>query len=314
VQGIAGTLDPFVVVTMMGSPTEKNGLPKYGMPQIYTTKNVIAKNSACEWNEFLHFIVTDEEKESIQFQLMDKGVMSDEPCGKLVLPMAELAQAARAGSSLTEEWYNLADSKTGRIRLSVEYAPFVPDDGPTETDDQAFEKALQRSKQASEPVASDMYGSLCLQIIKAAGIPKTLMGGKPNAYVTVSYASYAGSSILRTSAPESDCNPEWNEDMVFREKIPKDNAKVEDKDIVVTLNDSSSSSLLDGDPFLASATLKLKQVLAKPGDFEVQMKDKSGADVCPVVLRASFEPTECYSESVAAIGRCVIVVVVASAA
>ena len=313
VQGIAGTLDPFVVATMMGSPTEKNGLPKYGMPQIYTTKYVLAKNSACEWNEFLHFIVTDEEKEWIQFQLMDKGVMSDEPCGKLVLSMAELAQAARAGSSLTEEWYNLADCKTGRIRLSVEYAPFVPDDGPTETDDQALEKALQKSKQASEPIASDMYGSLCLQIIKAAGIPKTLMGGKPNAYVTVSYASYAGSSTLRTSAPESDCNPEWNEEMVFREKIPKDKAQVEDKYIVVTLNDSSSSSLLDGDPFVASATLKLEQVLAKPGEFELKMKDKSGADVCLVVLRASFEKTESYSESVAAIGRCVLVVVVASA-
>lgn len=310
------TLDPFVVATMMGSPTGKNGIPKYGMPQDYTTKNVIAKKAACEWNEFFQFIVTDVEKESIQFQLFDKGVMSDDPCGKMVLHIAELAQAARAGSSLTEEWYNLTDCKTGRIRLAVEYAPFVPDDGPTETDDHAGchirEQASHKNRQA--PVASDVYGSLCLQMIKATGVPKTLMGGKPNAYVTVSYVSYVGSSTLRTSAPESDCNPEWHEDMVFREKLPTDKAQVEDKDILVTLNDSSSSSMLDGDPYVASAILKLKEVLAKPGEFELMMKDKSGKDVCPVVVKASFEQSETYSESVAAIGRCVLVVEVAKAA
>ena len=60
--------------------------------------------------------------------------------------------------------------------------------------------------------------------------------------------------------------------------------------------------------------LKLKEVLAKPGEFELMMKDKSGKDVCPVVVKASFEQSETYSESVAAIGRCVLVVEVAKAA
>jgi hypothetical protein len=90
-----GKLDPYVVVSMLGSPTERNGLPKYGMPQIYSTKHVVAKDYRCEWNEYLEFIVTDAAKEVLEFQLMDKGVAgltSDVPCGKVVLQVAELAQ------------------------------------------------------------------------------------------------------------------------------------------------------------------------------------------------------------------------------
>ena len=77
---------------------------------------------------------------------------------------------------------------------------------------------------------------------------------------------------------------------------------MEDKELVFTVNDSSSSALIDGDPFIASAVLRLKEVLATPGEFVLRMKSKAGALMCLVVVKAQFEPSESYTESVAQVG------------
>ena len=252
-----------------------------------------AKGSSCEWNELFDLIVTDVANEAIEFQLMDKGLVADDECGKLTLHIAELAQAARAGMGWTEQWYPLTECASGRIRLAVEYAPFVADDGPSQADDLSLSDTA-----GSELPATDsdcIYGSICLQIVRAFNAPKTVLGGKPDGYVSVRYTSYAGASSLRTSAVESDCNPEWHEDLVFRERLACDPALVEDKDMLVALNDGSTSSMMDGDPLVAAASLKLKDVLATPGEFQLDM-----GKGCSLVVKAHFE--ESKAEPLAAVG------------
>ena len=231
-------------------------------------------------------------------RLLDKGVVSDDACGKLLLQVQELEQAARAGMGWTEQWYPLAEAKSGRIRLAVEYAPFAADDGPTQPDDLCI--ADNDSPDAEPPAAAaasatHRYGSICLQIIRATNAPKTVLGGKPDAYVTVKYESYAGQSSLRTCAIESDCNPEWHEDLVMRERVPLDLAQLQDKQMVIALNDGSSSSVIDGDPCVATTTLKVSDVLAKPGEFHLAMM--AG---CTLVVKAHFE--ESKAEPLAAVG------------
>lgn len=253
---------------------------------------------------------------------MDKGLVSDDACGKLLLPVQELAQAAQAGMGWTEQWYPLTDANSGRIRLAVEYAPFVADNGPTSTqqdelgtadgnchsqDESKSEAGSAGSAAACKPGADYRYGSLCLRIVRASNLPRTVLGGKPDAYVTASYQSFAGESCMRTSAVESDCNPEWHEDLVFRERLEqdrdrtswvldaKDSALVQDKHIKIALNDGSSSSLIDGDPCVASTKLFVKDVLAKPGEFHLTMMEG-----CTLVVKAHFE--ESKAKPLAAVG------------
>ena len=121
-----------------------------------------------------------------------------------------------------------------------------------------------------------------------------MLGGKPDAYVTVSYTSCYGSSVLRTTAVEGDCNPEWHEDMVFREKVPTEEISrqfTEDRDVTITLNDSSASSMMDGDPFVASTTLKVKQVFENPGEFTLKLPGK-GKETCTIFIKARFEASK----------------------
>jgi hypothetical protein len=177
----------------------------------------------------------------------------------------------------------------------------VADDGPSQADDLSLSDKAKADSAPPKPAASPaahadcIYGSICLQIVRAFNAPKTVLGGKPDAYVSVKYASYAGASSVRTSAVESDCNPEWHEDLVFRERLACDRALVEDKDIVLALNDGSASSMMDGDPLVAVASLKLKDVLATPGEFQLEM-----GKGCSLVVKAHFE--ESKAEPLAAVG------------
>ncbi len=279
-------LNPYVIVTATGGT--------HGDSKRLTKAVDATPKNACEWNEYQDFLITNEEQETVTFQLMDQGKMSDDPCGKFVLNVSELRQAADSGAGWREDWFPLTDCKTGRIKLAIEYARFVPDDGPTEID--------RAMKKAAGPVVTKThdYGQLVVQVTKGSGMPKTMFG-KPNPYVKIKYTSYAGLSNARTREINDDCNPEWDEYFTFRERVELDLEKQEDRDISIVVNDSSESRM--SNPVLGTATLKLKQVLAKPGEFTLEVKDASGkqiGDKCTVVVQANFEKVA--SDPIAAVG------------
>lgn len=282
-------LNPYIIMTAKGG--------KCGD----TTRQTKAVNATpannCEWNEFHEFLISDEQAESVEFQLMDKDPLNaDDACGKFVLPIAELAQAAEAGAGWREDWFQLTNCKTGRIKIAIEYARLVPDDGPTQID-RANKKKVATPAMPKE----DDFGELVLQVVKASGMPKTMLGGKPNIYCNVSYPTYAGEARGATRQIENDCNPEWNEDFVFREKIKVDVSKQADKEITVLVNDGSESKM--GNPLLGKVTLKLKDVLAKPGEFKLDILDKNGkqiGDQATIIIQARFEKVA--SDPLAAVG------------
>ena len=281
-----GKLNPYIVVTASGGSHGESR-------RVTKAVNATSKN-ACEWNEYQDFLITNEQQETITFQLMDEGTVSDDPCGKFVLHVSELMQAADSGAGWREEWYPLTDCKTGRIKLAIEYARFVPDDGPTEID--------RAKKKTAAPVMakSHDYGQLVIHIVKGTGMPKTMFG-KPNPYIKVDYNSYAGLSNGRTREINDDCNPEWDEFFTFRDRVELDIQKQEDRDINFVVNDSSESRM--SNPVLGKATLKLKQVLSKPGEFTLEVNDPSGkqiGDKCSVVVQVHFE--KIASDPIAAVG------------
>ncbi len=270
------SLDPYVLATL--STTESHDNSKCGPVQSCKTKCKVAKNGSVEWNDHLEFIVTDPLNETLELEVMDPGTLGDTACGKVVLNMTELAQAAAAGQGWMEEWYPLTNCKSGRIRLAIEYALFASADGPDSLKTQA--------PPAAKVQDTHEYGNLCLQIIKASNCPLTSMCGKPSPYVSVTYVSEFGTCTNCTSVIKLECSPEWNEDIVFRDKVPTDPQSVPDKDITITLN-----------PAGASVTLKLKDVLSKPGNFILEMLPgknlkNQGEGACTLLVKAYFKVKE----------------------
>lgn len=271
-------LNPYITVASSNGKLES---------QKRQTKAVDATgDNNCEWNEFFDFLVTDELHEEITFQLMDVGKVSDDKCGKFVLHINELAQLADSGAGWQERWYPLTDCASGRIKLAVEYARFVDDNGPTQID---------RAKKKAEPKNTAppkwVFGQIVLQIKEAKGMPKTVFGGKPRCWCSIEYKSHAGVIKCRTPEVFDDCNPEWNEDLVMREKIDVDISKQEDKYITVVINDSSESRT----GALGSVTLKLKEIVAKPGVHTLPVKDKNGKEIAKdatITISATFETIE----------------------
>ena len=282
-------LNPYIIITAKGGTC---GETKRQTKSVYATKG-----NNCEWNEFHEFLITDEKAETVEFQLMDKDPLNaDDECGKLSLSMAELAEAAESGAGWREDWFALTNCKTGRIKIAIEYARLVPDDGPTQID-----RANKKKVEAIAVPKEDDFGEVVLQIVKATGMPKTMLGGKPNIYCNITYPTYVGEARGATRQIENDCNPEWNEDFVFREKIKVDVSKQADKEITILVNDGSESKMTN--PLLGKVTLKLKDVLAKPGEFKLEILDKNGkqiGDKGTLFIQARFEKVA--SDPLAAVG------------
>ena len=294
---MADALDPYIIITAQGgkSLTDPKYLNDKGV-QEHKTKSVYAtgrNKDTCEWNEFHDILITDEAHETVTLQLMDKGKMSDDACGKLVVSVAELARAADSGAGWSEEWYPLVEAKSGRIKLALEYARFVPDEGPTKID-----RAKDKKNAPAAPKSPYEYGQLVLTIVNARGIPKSMMA-TPSPYVAAEYKSYAGVSKSRTGKIDDDINPDWHEDLIFRERIEIDQAKQQDQTIALEIKDSDSPL----GTLLGTATITLKQILAKPGEFKLEVKDskmKQVGDKCTLTVQARFEKVQ--AETVAEVG------------
>ena len=278
-------LDPYIIITTQGGTilTDERYLNATGL-QEKKTKSVYGtghNKDNCEWNELHDVLITDEVNETVVLQLIDKGKMRDDACGKLVLSMAEFAKAADSGAGWSEEWYPLIECKSGRIKLALEYARFEPDEGPDKID------RAKDKKMVVAPKSPYKYGQLVITVLNARGLPKSMMS-TPSPYVAAEYKAYMGVSKGRTGKIDDDINPDWNEDIMFRERIEIDAAKQQDQTISLDIKDSDSPM----GTLLGTAKIQLKDILVKPGEFKLEVKDSKGkqiGDKCTLTVQARFE-------------------------
>jgi Ca2+-dependent lipid-binding protein len=254
-------LNPYIILTCKGGTA--GDLKR-------RTKAVDAtKKNACVWNEHFDFLITDDSKEIVELQLMDKGVVTDDPCGCLRLPVEYLARAAKGGIGWSEKWHPLTQAKSGRIKLAIEYAELVPDDGPTEMDKPASKATPETPKEAE-------HGVVVLRIVEAQNVP-TSMFGKPSAYVTIDYENKLGAQRQRTRTIQSTCNPHFDEDFSFQ----VENTKETEEEFVLKLKDHTGLNVA----IVGEATLKLKEVLEyrSPRNYQLKLGNAS------LVVQAHFE-------------------------
>jgi hypothetical protein len=278
---LVGSLSPYVLLTSSGGTqdTKPDGKPNQAM----RTKAVkVSGNNDASWNEFFEFLITDEQTEKVTLQIMDPsdtGFSNDTVCGTLELSASEILQFCENGSGWQEDWYQLLNCKSGRIKLAIEYGRCEPDDGPTEVD-------RVRMKLTEAPVKLFELGNIVIQVVKATGLPTSMLYGKPSTYVAIEYDTDSGVATGRTSIIENNTNPEWGEDIVLsNHRVPTDKSKIPDKDIKLTLRDNEGLGSV-----LGEMSLKLKDVTdAKPGkQITIEMKDRNGKGVGTTLTVAAF--------------------------
>jgi hypothetical protein len=279
-----GSLNPYVLLTASGGTQDKDANGKQS--QVKKTKAVKSSSNEAAWNEFFEFLITDEQKEKVTVQIFDpsdSGLAKDTLVGSVDLNASEILQACESGCGWQEDWYKLINCKSGRIKLAIEYGRLEPDDGPTDVD-----RVAKRKAGPPPPKLFD-FGNIVIQVVKANGLPSGMIQGKPSTYVAIECQTDAGVATGRTNVVENDLNPEWQEDIVLKDKIPTDKSKIVDKDIKIKLMDNEGVGTEMG-----LVTIKLTEVLASTPAKEItlQIKDKNGKQIgtsATLTITASFE-------------------------
>jgi hypothetical protein len=283
---LVGSLNPYVLLTSSGGTqdTKQDGKPNQEM----RTKAVkVSGNNDASWNEFFEFLITDEQTEKVTLQIMnpsDTGFSNDTVCGKMELSASEILQSCENGSGWQEDWYQLLNCKSGRIKLAIEYGRCESDDGPREVD------SVLKNEDRTDSAKLFELGNIVIQVVKATGLPSSFTHGKPSTYVCVEFKSEIGVATGRTTVAGNDCNPEWHDEiLISNHRVPTDKSMIPDKDIKLTLRDNEGLGSV-----LGEVILKLKDVIAAtPGkQITIEIKDKAGKQIgtkATLTVAAFFE-------------------------
>jgi Ca2+-dependent lipid-binding protein len=190
-----GALNPYVLLTSSGGTQDKKPDGKNNQ-QMRTKAVKVSGDNEAAWNEFFEFLITNEQTEKVTLQIMDPsdtGFSNDSVCGTMELSACEILQACENGSGWQEDWYQLLNCKSGRIKLAIEYGRCEPDEGPTDVD-----RVAKRKAGLAPPKFFD-FGNIVIQVRKATGLPTSTLYGKPSSYVAIEYDSASGVATGRTS-------------------------------------------------------------------------------------------------------------------
>lgn len=254
---VKGKSDPYVKINIGGETF---------------TSQVIKSNLNPTWNEMYEVILTQLPGQELHVEVFDKDMdMKDDFMGRLKISLKDIIDC-----QYTDQWFSLADVKSGRVHLILEWVP-------TASDSENLDQVLQfYSRQSYQNKAVPSAGLLFVFIEQANGLPVKKSGKEPKvgAEVTLGEVSHKTTVCDRTTSPE------WNEAFCFLVQDPRED--------ILVLKLSHSWTLPIG-----SLVVPIRELLSEPELVLDQWFNLDGASPeSQILLRAELKtliPSKCLA-------------------
>ncbi|TSL61270.1 Extended synaptotagmin-1 [Bagarius yarrelli] len=189
---VKGKSDPYVKIRVGGTTFKSR---------------VIKENLNPVWNEFYEVILTELPGQEVQFNLYDKDMDQDDFLGRFKLSLSDLIS-----SQFTNQWYDLNDVKSGRVRLMLEWVPRVSDTSRLE------QIMYYQSQQSYINKAVPAAAILFTYIERAHGLPLKKNGHEPVVGAELVFKNVTHRSKLA----ERSTSPRWDEAFHFLVHDPRE--------------------------------------------------------------------------------------------
>lgn len=178
--GLLGELNPMARILLNGIKVKDTA--------------VLKRTTSPIWEEHFEFLVTERRKATIGVQILDQKDASKDPLvSYLNVKLDDLLSAKER----EQDWFPLAHSKEGRLRLSAEWKPV----------------AISGSKNGGSGYTPPI-GVVKFWIHKAIGVKnvEAAMGGKSDPYVSL---KMRGQQVDGSKIINNDLNPNWEGEILY---------------------------------------------------------------------------------------------------
>ncbi|CAL1608478.1 unnamed protein product [Knipowitschia caucasica] len=167
--------------------------------------SVVKENLSPVWNEMYEVVLRAQPGHEVQVELFDKDMDSDDFLGRITVSLADIIS-----SQFSDQWYNLNEVKSGRVRLILEWVPTVSHHA-------ALDRVLQlRSLHTFTNKALPTAALLYVYVERAHSLPLKKSGKEPRPAVELKL----GKTSHKTKVCERSRDPEWKEAVYFLVQNP----------------------------------------------------------------------------------------------
>ncbi|XP_056157956.1 extended synaptotagmin-1 isoform X2 [Lampris incognitus] len=194
---VKGKSDPYVKINIGGETF---------------VSQVIKGNLNPTWNELYEVVLTQLPGQDLQVEVFDKDMdMKDDFMGRLRINLKDIIE-----SQYTDQWYTLADVRSGRVHLVLEWVP-------TSSEPDRLNQVLQfHSRRSYQNKAVPSAGLLFVFIEQADGLPLKKSGKEPK----VGAELIIGQTSHKTTVHDRTSSPQWNEAFHFLVHDPREDILV----------------------------------------------------------------------------------------
>ncbi|XP_074532053.1 extended synaptotagmin-1 isoform X2 [Halichoeres trimaculatus] len=195
--------------SMMGGMVKGKSDPyvKLNVGEFVFKSKVIKENLNPVWNEMYEVVLRPQSGQEVQVELFDKDMDKDDFLGRLKISVADIIQ-----SQYTDQWYNLNDVKSGRIRLIMEWVPAVSHNAPL---DQVMNLQTLQSFH-NKAISSAALLFVCVD--RAHSLPFKKSGKEPKAGAELVF----GNTSYKTKVCDRSRSPQWSEAFHFLVRDPRE--------------------------------------------------------------------------------------------
>lgn len=178
--GLLGDLNPMARILLNGNKVKDTA--------------VLKRTTSPIWEEHFEFLVTERRKAVVGVQIIDdKEITKDAVSSYLNVKLDDLLSAKER----QQDWFPLAKSKEGRVRMSVEWKP-----------------VLMSGSMNGGSGYTPAIGVVKFWMHKAVGVKnvEAAMGGKSDPYVTL---KMRGQQLDGSKIVNNDLNPDWESEILY---------------------------------------------------------------------------------------------------
>ncbi|KAM7401977.1 hypothetical protein PAMP_017254 [Pampus punctatissimus] len=178
---------------------------KIHVGEVTFKSNVIKNNLNPVWNEMYQVVLKPQSGQEVQVELYDEDMDKDDFLGRYKISVADIIS-----TQYTDQWYNLSDVKSGRVRLILEWVPAV---SHNDTLDQVMQlQSLQSYLNKAVPSAALLF----VYVDRAHSLPFKKSGKEPKAGAELVF----GNTTYKTKVCDRSRSPQWNEAFYFLVRDP----------------------------------------------------------------------------------------------
>ncbi|KAG7215281.1 hypothetical protein INR49_020516 [Caranx melampygus] len=244
--------------TMMMMKGKSDPYAKISVGEAAFRSNVIKENLNPVWNEMYEASAGQE----VQVELYDKDMDKDDFLGRLKVSVSDIIR-----SQFTDQWYDLNDVKSGRVRLITEWVPTV-------SCNDAFDQVMQlQSLQSYHNKAVPSAALLFVYVDRAQSLPFKKSGKEPKAGAELVF----GDTTYKTKVCDRSRSPQWGEAFHFLVRDPGQEM------LIIKLSSA-------WDQPMGSLVVPVRELLSEPQLVLDQWKHLDGAlPESEILLRAELK-------------------------